>query len=85
MAIEKIKYKDLLRELTDLLEKTKTQVVFQINSSITILFWHIGKRILTEELNNKRVKYGKQIVVTLSRELVDAHIVKHLFNYGIFN
>ncbi len=70
MAIEKIEYKDLLSELVELIEKTKTQVVFQINSSITILFWHIGKRILTEDLDNRRAKYGKQIVVTMSRELV---------------
>jgi len=34
------------------------------------MFWHVGKRILTHNLQNKRADYGKQIVVTVSRELV---------------
>lgn len=34
------------------------------------MFWHIGQRILTHDLQIKRAEYGKQIIVTLSRELV---------------
>jgi hypothetical protein len=33
------------------------------------LFWQIGKRINDEILLNKRADYGKQIVVTVSRQL----------------
>lgn len=69
MSLEKIENKDLLTELIELIEKTKFQVVSYANSSLTILFWHIGKRILTVDLQYERAKYGKQIVVTLSREL----------------
>lgn len=70
MSIEKKEYQDLLAELVDLVEKTKYQVVSQANSSLTVLFWHIGKRILNQNLHHERAEYGKQIVVTVSRELV---------------
>ena len=69
MPLERIEHKDLLTELIELIEKTKFQVVSHANSSLTILFWHIGKRILTVDLQNERAEYGKQIVVSLSREL----------------
>lgn len=71
MSIEKIEYQDLLNELVVLIEKTKTQVISHINSSLTVLFWHVGNRILSHNLQNKRAEYGKQIVVTVSRELVE--------------
>ncbi len=71
MSIEKIEYQDLLNELVVLIEKTKTQVTSHVNSSLTVLFWHVGNRILSHNLQNKRAEYGKQIVVTVSRELVE--------------
>jgi predicted nuclease of restriction endonuclease-like (RecB) superfamily len=71
MSIEKIEYQDLLNELVVLIEKTKTQVISHVNSSLTVLFWHVGNRILSHNLQNKRAEYGKQIVVALSRELVE--------------
>jgi hypothetical protein len=37
------------------------------------LFWKIGQRINDEVLQNKRADYGKQIVVTLSRQLTDKY------------
>lgn len=71
MSIEKTEYQDLLNELVDLIENTKKQVVSRANSAVTILFWHVGKRIRNHNLKNKRGEYGKQIVVTVSRELVE--------------
>lgn len=71
MSVEKIEYQDLLNELVVLIEKTKSQVISYVNSSLTVLFLHVGNRILTDNLQNKRAEYGKQIVVTVSRELVE--------------
>ena len=71
MINKNIECRDLLTEIISIVEQTKIQVVSQVNSSLSILFWHIGKKILTHDLNNERAEYGKQIVVTLSRELVD--------------
>jgi len=43
------------------------------NRGTVLLFWKIGKRINDEVLNNKRADYGKQIVVTLSRQLTEKY------------
>lgn len=71
MSVEKNEYQDLLNELVVLIEKTKSQVNSYVNSSLTVLFWQVGKRILSDNLQNKRAAYGQQIVVTVSRELVE--------------
>lgn len=71
MNLQKSEYQELLSDLISLIEQTKSNVVSYANSSMTILFWHVGNRVLTQTLQNKRADYGKQIVVTLSRELVE--------------
>lgn len=60
----------LMNDLIILIEDTKARVVIHVNSSMTLLFWHIGRRISNNILNNKRAEYEKQIVVTVSRELI---------------
>lgn len=45
----------------------------QANSTLTLLFWHIGSRINKEILQNKRADYGKQIVLILSTQLKDRY------------
>lgn len=69
MSIEKRAFQNILDDLISIVKETKTQLVHQANSSLTIMFWHIGKRIESEILKNNRAEYGKQIVVSLSREL----------------
>jgi len=39
------------------------------------MYWHIGKLINDEILQNKRAEYGKEIVVTLSRQLSWSHFL----------
>lgn len=73
MNLQKSEYQDLLSDLISLIEKTKSNIISYANSSLTILFWHVGKRVLTQTLQNRRADYGKQIVVTLSRELVERY------------
>lgn len=59
----------LFNEIFNLIEQTKAQVTSQVNSTMTLLFWQVGRRINEFVLDNKRAAYGKQIVVTLSRQL----------------
>jgi predicted nuclease of restriction endonuclease-like (RecB) superfamily len=59
----------LLIELSHIIEQSQQQVVSQANSTLTMLFWHIGKRINETILQNKRADYGKQIVSTVSTQL----------------
>jgi len=63
----------LFKELSQLIEQSQLQVIAQVNSALTMLFWHIGYRINQNILQNKRAGYGKQIVVTLSRQLTDKY------------
>ncbi len=69
MDIEETNLRKILNDIISIIKKTKNLVAIQANSSLTVMFWHIGKRIQTEILQDKRAQYGKQIVVTLSREL----------------
>lgn len=63
----------LLNELSYLIEQSQKQLISQVNSTLTLLFWHIGKKINENILQNKRADYGKQIVVTLSRQLTEKY------------
>lgn len=59
----------LIEEISGLIDESQNRALIQANSTITLLFWHIGDRINKEILNNKRAYYGKQVVVNLSQQL----------------
>jgi predicted nuclease of restriction endonuclease-like (RecB) superfamily len=60
----------LFQELSFIIDQSKQQVVSAVNNALTVLFWHIGKKINTHALRHKRAEYGKRIVAALSRQLV---------------
>ncbi|MCD0456877.1 PDDEXK nuclease domain-containing protein [Chryseobacterium sp. LC2016-27] len=59
----------LFVDLSHLIEQSRQKVAMQANSTLTILFWQVGKRINDDILQNQRAEYGKQIVSTLSAQL----------------
>lgn len=59
----------LLGDIRQLIETSRTALAATVNSALTQLYWHIGQRIRTEVLNNERAEYGEQIVSTLARQL----------------
>lgn len=61
----------LLKELATLIEQSRQQVAVAANSAVTLLFWQVGNRINEHILQNKRAEYGKEIVVTLARQLME--------------
>jgi predicted nuclease of restriction endonuclease-like (RecB) superfamily len=63
----------LFSDLSLLIEQSRNMVVVQANSVMTMLFWNVGKRINEDILQNKRADYGKQIVATLARQLVEKY------------
>lgn len=63
----------LFNELSQLIEQSQQHIAAQVNSALTMLFWHIGNRINNNILQTKRADYGKQIVVTLSRQLTEKY------------
>ncbi len=60
---------NLIEELSQLIEQGKHQIAVQVNSTMTLVFWEVGKRINEEILQNERADYGKNIVTTVSSQL----------------
>lgn len=69
--MEVIKHTDnrLFADIRQMIEATKTQVASTVNSTMTLMYWHIGDRINREVLGGERAAYGKQIVENLAFKL----------------
>lgn len=65
--------KVLFSDIAKLIEESKAHVAQTVNSTLTLLYWKIGKRINDEILSNKRAEYGKQIVASLTRQLTNTY------------
>ena len=63
----------LFEEISSMIEQTKRTIYTQANRESVLLFWNIGRRINDDVLQNKRADYGKQIVVSLSRQLTEKY------------
>jgi hypothetical protein len=59
----------LLDDLRHLIDEARSAVAVAVNAGLTMLYWHVGKRINDEILGGERAGYGKEIVATLSRQL----------------
>lgn len=60
----------ILADLRELIQAARRRVAMVANAEQTLLYWRLGKRILTENLIEGRAEYGKRILATLSQELV---------------
>ncbi len=65
--------RNLLQELAKIIEQGKKQVAVQVNSTLTLTYWNIGKRINDNILQNKRADYGKQTINTVASHLVEEY------------
>jgi hypothetical protein len=61
--------KQFFIEIRELIEKSRQELAVTVNSTMTLLYWQIGKRINNEVLKNKRAEYGEKIIFTLSKQL----------------
>ncbi len=59
----------LFGEIKRLIEQSKQQIAISVNATMSMLYWQIGKEINKDLLMNKRADYGKQQIITLSRQL----------------
>lgn len=59
----------LFTDIKKLIEGSRNNVAQTINTELTVIYWNIGNRINDDILNNQRAEYGKQTVLTLSRQL----------------
>jgi len=63
----------LFKDVSTLIEQARNRVAVVVNIEFTMLYWHIGERINKEILVNQRAEYGKQIVSTLSTQLIETY------------
>ncbi|MGA7500120.1 MAG: DUF1016 N-terminal domain-containing protein [Isosphaeraceae bacterium] len=63
----------LLGDLRVLIEAARS-----VNSALVGLYWHIGKRIREDVLQEKRAEYGEAIVSTVSKQSRWSHFVEIL-------
>jgi len=59
----------LFSELSQIIEQGKNEVARQVNSTRTLVYWQVGKKINEHILNNQRAEYAGEIVSTLSTQL----------------
>ena len=72
MSINNLNTK-LFSDIRQLIEDSRNAVAQTVNAGLTAMYWNIGKRINDDVLENKRAEYGKQIVSTLSRQLIQEY------------
>lgn len=70
MSDELNNIQEVTQKIELLIEQSKQQVALSVNATMSQLYWQIGNKINQEVLQNERGTYGKQIVVSLSRQLV---------------
>lgn len=63
----------LFGEIKLLIDQSRRQVAQTVNSAISVLYWQVGKRLQKEVLQHQRAEYGKEIIHSLSQQLVQEY------------
>ena len=63
----------LLKDIHLLIEKSRQTIASFVNAELTMLYWHVGRRIKQEIMHHKRAEYGKLILQTLCAKLSWSH------------
>jgi predicted nuclease of restriction endonuclease-like (RecB) superfamily len=61
--------RSLLTDVRQMILQAREGVARAIDSSLTILYWNVGRRIRQDILKEKRAEYGAEIVSALGRQL----------------
>jgi len=60
----------LYHDIRQLIESARMHVVTQVNQTLALTYWHIGKIITTEVLGGGRAEYGATTMDILAEKLV---------------
>ncbi|MEA2017880.1 MAG: PDDEXK nuclease domain-containing protein [Campylobacterota bacterium] len=88
-----VKNDTLFNDVKSLIEQTKNSVAVQVNGTLTLMYWNIGFKINQNIVKNNRAEYGKEIVNSVSTQLVkefgNSFSKRNLFHmikfYKVFN
>lgn len=63
----------IYRDIKSLIEAARTHVVTQVNQTLVLSYWQIGKTIKSEVLNERRAQYGANTLRQLADRLVQEY------------
>lgn len=70
MAITKSKYKGLLKEIRQLLEQARHNVVRNINTELLLTYWNVGRLIVIKEHSEQYDETSvRNVLLGISKEL----------------
>lgn len=88
-ALAKTAPRVLLAELREMILGAREGVAHAVDSALTTLYWHAGRRIRQDILKEKRAGYGEQIVSALGRQLAaefgrgfDEKSLRHMIRFA---
>ncbi len=61
--------RDCVGDIRNIIVLARRSVVRHVNTTMTLAYWLIGRRIVVEEQNGKRATYGERLLERISREL----------------
>ena len=61
--------KALLLDVREMIHTAREGVARAVDSGLTMLYWHVGRRVRQDVLEEKRAEYGEQIVSALGIQL----------------
>lgn len=61
----------LFQELAHLIEQGKQNLARQVNQTMTLVYWQVGKHINQEVLQEQRAAYGQEVIERLAKQLVE--------------
>jgi len=62
-------YQQLFNDIAKIISEGKHRVATEVNSTVILIYWLVGKRINDEILQGDRANYGEQIIAQISQEL----------------
>jgi predicted nuclease of restriction endonuclease-like (RecB) superfamily len=63
----------LYHDIRQLIESARAHVVTQVNQALALTYWHIGKTIKTEVLDDGRGQYGAAVLKQLAERLTQEY------------
>ena len=63
--------KAFISEISQLIHSSKQRMAVAVNAELTLLYWHIGKRINDYILQGERAEYGQEVVKNLAQSLTE--------------
>lgn len=63
----------VVRDVAAMIEAARSRVAVAANTTLTALYWQIGRRVRVEVLEGERGTYAAEIVSTVSRQLAERY------------